>query len=103
VTPPTGGPRTTFALHFRILLNDADCRYTFTGTKCPAITFLCGSGGGSNDYRGRISGVDLNAVAGQTWCPGTYHVSATVMDLGRGGNLKHPARPFGTATFTVRL
>ena len=102
VTPPTGGPRTTFALHFRILLNDADYRYTFTGTKCPAITFLGGSGGGTNDFRGRIFGVDLDAVAGQTWCPGTYHVSATVMELRRGGSLKHPARPFGTATFTVR-
>lgn len=102
VTPRTGGPRTTFALHFRILLNDADYRYTFTGTKCPAITFPGGSGGGTNDLRGRIFDVPLDAVTGQTWCAGTYHVSATVMDLGRGGSLKHPARPFGTATFTVR-
>ena len=44
----------------------------------------------------------MDAVSGQTWCPGTYHVSVTVSDLGRSGNLKHPARPFGTATFTVR-
>jgi hypothetical protein len=102
VTPDTGGPRTTFALHFRILLNDTDYRYTFTGTKCPTITFPGGSGGGSNDLRGRVFGVALDAVAGQTWCPGTYHVSATVTDLGRAGSLKHPARPFGTATFTVR-
>jgi len=102
VTPGSGGPRTTFALHFRILLNDADYQYTFTGTKCPQITFPGGSGGGTNDLRGRIFGVALDAVAGQSWCPGTYHVSATVMDLGRGGSLKHPARPFGTATFTVR-
>jgi hypothetical protein len=102
MTPPTGGPRTTFTLHFRILLNDANYRYTLTGTKCPAITPLGGSGGGNNDRRGRIFGVDIDAVSGQTWCPGTYHVSATVMDLGRGGNLKHPGRPFGTATFTVR-
>jgi hypothetical protein len=102
VTPRTGGPRTTFALHFRILLTDADYRYTFTGTRCPGITFPGGSGGGTNDLRGRIFGVALDAVAGQTWCPGTYQVSATVMDLGRAGSLKHPARPFGTATFTVR-
>jgi hypothetical protein len=102
VTPGTGGPRTTFALHFRILLNDADYRYTFTGTKCPAITFPGGSSGSTNDLRGRIFGVALDAVAGQTWCPSTYHVSATVTDLGRAGSLKHPARPFGTATFTVR-
>jgi hypothetical protein len=102
VTPRTGGPRMTFALHFRILLTDADYRYTFTGTRCPGITFPGGSGGGTNDLRGRIFGVALDAVAGQTWCPGTYQVSATVMDLGRAGSLKHPARPFGTATFTVR-
>jgi hypothetical protein len=44
----------------------------------------------------------VDAVAGRTWCPGTYHLSVTIMDLGRYGNLKHPAHPFGTATFRVK-
>jgi hypothetical protein len=61
-----------------------------------------GDGGGTNDVRGRTWSDAVDAVAGQTWCPGTYRLSATVMDLGRYGMLKHPAEPFGTATFTVR-
>jgi hypothetical protein len=28
-------------------------------------------------------------------------VDLVVMDLGRQGTLKHPAKPFGTATFRV--
>jgi hypothetical protein len=63
-------------VHFRLLLSDADYSYAFSGTRCPQITHPGG-------------------------CPGTYHLSATVMDLGRYGNLKHPAKPFGTASFTV--
>ena len=45
---------------------------------------------------------EVGELQGQAWCPGTYHVSVAVMDRGRYGNLKRPARPFGTATFTVR-
>ncbi len=101
VTPSTGGPHTNFKLHFRVLLNDADYSYHLSGTRCPQITVTGGSGGGTNDLRGRIWSDNINAVAGQTWCPGTYHLTATVMDLGRYGQLKHPAKPFGTATFTV--
>ncbi len=44
----------------------------------------------------------MTATPGRRWCPGTYHLSATIMDLGRAGSLKRPARPFGTATFTVK-
>jgi hypothetical protein len=102
VTPAVGGPHTAFTLHFEVLLNDADYRYRLSGTPCPAITVNGGDGGGTNDLRGRIGSDQVDAVAGQTWCPGTYHLSATVMDLGRYGNLKHPASPFGTATFTVK-
>lgn len=65
------------------------------------ITFPGGGGGGPTDIRGRIWSDRLDAVRGQTWCPGTYHVSVTVMDLGRAGHLKHPARSFGIAPFTV--
>jgi hypothetical protein len=101
VTPSVGGPHTAFKLHFRLLLNGADYTYHLSGTSCPTITVNGGSGGGSTDLRGRIWSDIVDAVQGQTWCPGTYHLSATVMDLGRHGQLRHPAKPFGTATFTV--
>lgn len=101
VTPTAGGPRTTFSVHFRLLLTDADYKYRIIGTPCPQYTFAGGGGGGAGDIRGRIWSESLNNVRGQALCPGTYHVSVSVMDLGRYGNLKHPARPFGTATFRV--
>jgi len=102
VTPSVGGPHTVFKVHFQVLLNDADYGYHLSGTSCPAITVSGGDGGGTQDLRGRIWSDAVDALAGQTWCPGTYHLSATIMDLGRYGNLKRPARPFGTATFTVK-
>lgn len=102
VTPRAGGPHTTFRLHFRVLLSDADYRYTFSGPPCPRFTFPGGTGGGPNDLRGDLWSDPLSAVQGQALCPGTYRVSVTVMDLGRHGNLKQLARPFGTATFKVR-
>lgn len=102
VTPAAGGQHTNFQVHFQVLLNDADYSYQLSGTSCPGITVNGGDGGGTNDLRGRIWSDQVVAVEGQRWCPGTYHLSATVMDLGRHGNLKRPAKPFGTATFTVR-
>jgi hypothetical protein len=102
VTPGVGGPDTNFKLHFEVLLNDADYSYQLSGTPCPAITVNGGSGGGTDDVRGQIWSDFVTATPGQRWCPGTYHLSATVMDLGRSGSLKHPAKPFGTATFTVK-
>lgn len=103
VTPVVGGPHTKFLLHFRVLLNGADYHYRLTGTRCPAITLNGGDGGGGAlGLRGRIWTDAVDAVDGQTWCPGTYHLSATVMDLGSHGSLTHPATAFGTATFTVR-
>ena len=102
VTPGVGGPHTVFTLHFKVLLNDADYRYQLTGTRCAAITANGGDGGGTNDLRGRTWSDVVDAVARQTWCPGTYHLSAAVMDRGRYGELKHRASPFGTATFTVK-
>jgi hypothetical protein len=101
VTPPTGGPHAQFRVHFRVLLTDATYTYTLSGTRCPHHTPPGGSGGGRNDIRGRIWSDGLTAVQGQAWCPGTYHVSVSVSDLGRNGPLKRATRPFGTATFTV--
>lgn len=102
VTPAAGGTHTNFMVHFRVLLNDADYSYVLSGTRCSAITVSGGGGGGTNDLRGRIWSDNVDAVAGQTWCPGTYHLSVAIMDLGRHGSLKLPARPFGSATFTVK-
>lgn len=102
VTPSAGGPHTLFTVHFRVLLDDADYSYRLSGTSCSAITPSGGDGGGTQDLRGATWSDAVDAVAGQTWCPGTYHLSVTVMDLGRYGNLKRPARPFGTATFIVK-
>lgn len=102
VTPAAGGPHTNFKVHFQVLLDDADYSYRLTGTRCPQITLNGGDGGGTNDLRGRIWTDVIDAVAGQAWCPGAYHLSVTIMDRGRYGALKRPAAPFGTATFTVR-
>jgi hypothetical protein len=103
VTPAVGGPHTNFKIHFRVLLNDADYRYRLSGPACRTDGTLAdgGGGGGPRDLRGLLWSDVIEAVHG-AWCPGTYRISATVMDLGRYGMLKHPAKPFGSGTFTVR-
>lgn len=94
VTPTTGGPHTTFLLHFRNLLNQATYAFHLSGTHCPTITVPAGAGGGPSDLRGRIN---TAGVGGGTWCPGTYHLSVSVM----ANPGARPHKPFGTATFTV--
>lgn len=79
----------------------ADSSYQLSETSCAASSVSGGGGGGTSDLRGQIWSDRVGAIQGQTWCPGTYHLSITMMDLGRYGELKHPAKPFGTATFTV--
>ncbi|MHB1570539.1 MAG: hypothetical protein ACYCXW_04100 [Solirubrobacteraceae bacterium] len=101
VTPLVGGPHTNFEIHFRVLLNGADYSYHFYGTSCPHFTFPGGTGK-PNALRGDLWTDPIRAAVGQPLCAGTYHVAVTVMDLGRAGNPKQPARPFGTGTFTVR-
>ena len=102
VAPSIGGPQAHFTVHFRLLLNDADYRFTYSGTRCPRVTLSAGGGGGGR----RSPRADLERRPrrrpGQTWCPGTYQVAVAVGDLGRRGALKQPAKPFGRATFTVR-
>jgi hypothetical protein len=100
VTPRTGGPHTQFRIHFRILLSDAHYRYKFSGTRCPQFTFPGGTGGGYNDLRGELWSDALGAPEVHALCPGTYHVTVAVMQLGRYG--MRPARPFGSATYTVK-
>jgi hypothetical protein len=102
VTPAVGGPRTNFKVHLHVLLKNADYSYALTGTRCPGITLNGGDGGGTNDVRGHVWTDVVDTVAGQAWCPGSYNLSVTFMDLGRYGQLKQPARPFGSATFTVK-
>ena len=95
VTPRAGGPHTTFMVHFEVLLNGAGYAYRLSGTTCHAITPNGGDGGGYEDLRGRIWSDQVGAVQGQAWCPGTYHLSVSIAG-------RQPARPFGTATFTVK-
>jgi hypothetical protein len=103
VTPVTGGPLANYMVHFRVLLNHADYAYSFSAPRCPGLSLSGGEGGGRNDIRGhRFSGSLSGNVPSTGWCPGTYRISVRVMDLGRAGNLKHPTKPFGAATFTVR-
>jgi hypothetical protein len=100
VTPSVGGPHTAFKVHFQVLLNGADYSYRLSGTKCPAITLSGGGGGGTDDLRGRIWSDVVDAVQGQAWCPGTYHLSVATMG-GPRRVVTYPPRPFGTATFRV--
>lgn len=102
VTPSVGGPHTIFKVHFRVLLNGAGYSYRLTGTRCPAITLNGGDGGGTNDLRGRIWSDQVDAVDGQSWCPGTYHLSVTIMESSRRRVVTYPSAPFGTATFRVK-
>jgi hypothetical protein len=37
-----------------------------------------------------------------TWCPGVYHLSVTLISGAFDHPFKPPAKPFGSATFTVR-
>lgn len=108
----TGGPHTSFAVHFRVALIDAasagpraiaaTTQYRFSGSRCQQITFPGGGGGGANDVRGRIWSDRFPAVQGQASCPGTYTSASRLWTLGRAGALRRPAAPFGSATFTVR-
>lgn len=76
ITPRVGGPHANSVVHFRVLLTGADYSYRLSGAKCPAITV---SGGGTDDLHGRIWSGAVDAVQGQAWCPGTYHVSVSTM------------------------
>jgi hypothetical protein len=100
VTPSVGGPHTAFKVHFQVLLNGADYSYRLSGTKCPAITLSGGGGGGTDGLRGRIWSDVVDAVQGQAWCPGTYHLSVATIG-GPRRVVTYPPRPFGTATFRV--
>jgi hypothetical protein len=108
VTPRAGGPRTQFKVHFHVLLTGVNYHYTFTGTPCPQLRFVQGAadggsvGGGLNGVRGQVWNDSLSPDGGKALCPGIYHVSVTVDSLGIGRPLKHPARPFGAATFIVK-
>jgi len=102
VTPGTGGPHTQFKLHFHVLLTGASYHYIFTGTRCPQLPVATGGvGGGLHDIRGQLWSDQLSPGQGEPLCVGTYRVSVTVNSLGVGRPLKHPDKPFGSATFTV--
>ena len=104
--PRSGARNSTFTVQWRLLLTDADYRITATGptgASCRGATDLSTRfGGGPNDVRGQLYGDSIRGGLGTAaLCPGTYHLSVTVLDLGSAGTLKHPAHPFGRTTFTV--
>lgn len=99
VTPRAGGRHTAFRVHFRVLLNAAGYGYSVTGGRCRS---QWGTRGSPDDSRGHIWSDAVVPVSGKSWCRGTYHLSVAVTDLGPAGILKHPGKPFGTATFVVR-
>ncbi|MGO9973990.1 MAG: hypothetical protein ACLP01_14545 [Solirubrobacteraceae bacterium] len=108
ITPTSGGSRAVFRVHFRTLLNGADYYYTVSGGSHSAGSGCAlmppGDEAGAPDVvRGDVwnSVVPSYLPAART-CPGTYRLSVGVLDLGIFGSLRRPARPFGSATFTVR-
>jgi len=111
IVPSSGGPKAAFKIQWRVLLSDADYKISATGPNgagCRGASDLGGvTGGGVNDVRGQLYGVPISPSGNlgkswDRWCLGTYRVSVTLYDLGLAGGLKHPDRPFGAATFTVR-
>lgn len=83
VTPAVGGPQTKFAIHFRVLLNAADYRYSFTGTRCAGFTFPGGTGS-PEAVRGQLWSDGVSAVHGQQLCRGTYRAVSPDDSLGDG-------------------
>lgn len=104
-TPAVGGPRSSFAIRFRQLINDADYTYRFVstprGSGCGVGTSTSDPDGGPTDIRGPIFTFTY-AAPRSGWCPGTYRFSVALMDLGRAGAIHGPVWPFGVASFTVR-
>jgi hypothetical protein len=98
VTPLAGARHTVFSVHFRVLRNAADYQYELTGPCSRSI----GTAGHPDDSRGATWSDHVQPLPGKSWCPGTYRLSVAVTDLGPFGALNRRAKPFGTATFTVR-
>ena len=109
--PSSGGPHTTFAIEFRLLLNGGAYQFLFSGpggAGCRGHTPSRGGGGvggGPDDIRGQVFsepfGPSNGAPTETAWCPGTYHVKVSAFDV-PGPHLGRMYPPFGTATFTVR-
>ena len=109
VVPSSGGQSTAFRIQWLVLLSDADYKISATGPNgaaCRGASDLSAVvGGGASDVRGQLYSLqtpDSRGRGSHGWCPGTYRVSVTLYDLGLAGGLKHPDRPFGSATFTVK-
>jgi hypothetical protein len=106
VTEVGSGRTASFTLHFQALINGADYGYDWSGPRCPGISLPQGF---SEDVilRGRTVGTKLPLAPNQPGCAGTYHVAVRVTGLEPIGSIrpvsrKIAARPFGSATFTVR-
>lgn len=109
VTPSVGGPHSDYTVHFHVLLNYADYDYRISRPPGGCSTVGLKTGGGlfttrGTDLRGTTWSDPLGAPRGShgTWCAGTYRISVAVLGLKPNGDFEYLARPFGTATFTVR-
>jgi hypothetical protein len=106
VTEVGSGRTASLKLHFQALLNGADYGFGWSGPRCPGITLPQGF---TQDVilRGYTVSTTLPLAPNQRGCAGTYHVSVRVIGLESIGSIrpvgrKIIARPFGSATFTVR-
>jgi hypothetical protein len=103
VAPTVGGAHTAFTFHFRTLLNEAYYATRLSGPSCPG-QHLFGTNPGEapegDSLRGHLYS-SLVSPSHPTWCPGTYHLSVTLISESFDHPFKPPAKPFGIATFTV--
>jgi hypothetical protein len=106
VTRIGNGPTPTFRLHFRALLNGADYGLDWSGPRCRGLILPRGFTE-TVVLRGSTVSTALPLIPDRPGCKGTYHVSARVIGLEPIGSIrpvgrKINAKPFGSATFTVR-
>jgi hypothetical protein len=98
----TGVPTTHFMVHFRLLLSGASYVYRVMGN--PTVPGLSRVGAARTATTSALAytatGIDM--VISERWCPGTYRVSVAATAIGPFSPLRHRAKPFGTAEFTVR-
>jgi hypothetical protein len=106
VTPAVGTAHSPFRVHFRVLLNEAEYVTRLSGPRCPGQHLLGttpGQTSQASNLRGHIysSAIAINESE-KTWCPGTYHLTVTLISEAFDHPFRPSAKPFGSATFMVR-
>jgi hypothetical protein len=110
VTPAILRPNTVYlVVHFHVLLNNAAYIFRVTSTRCPGYHVVTGysqPGDPRGNLRGDTLNVSIDPSTTHTLCTGTYHVSVRVAGIAPVGSQiserRVNAKPFGSATFTVR-